>query len=95
MEGIQQTRRLSKSPERFHNTIREYRLRANLSQRQLASRIGRNRSSVSAWERGQRLPTVLALFALARELSTLTEGLYFDLYRPSVGEVSSSPLEAQ
>lgn len=84
MEGTQHTRRFTKSPSHFDNTIRSYRLKAGLSQRELAKRIGRNRTSVSAWERGQRLPTVPALFALARELSTLAEGLYFDLYRPPV-----------
>lgn len=94
MEGTQHTRRLTKSPSHFDNTIRSYRIKAGLSQRELAKRIGRNRTSVSAWERGQRLPTVPALFALARELNTFTEHLYYDLYRPPVGEVNETQPEA-
>ncbi len=78
---VQVTPRLSRLPARYPNAIREYRLKAHLSQRKLASLVGRTRTSISAWECGQRLPTVPALFAVARNLSTLTEALYYGLYR--------------
>jgi transcriptional regulator with XRE-family HTH domain len=55
-------------------------MQAGLSQRSLAGLVHRRASSISAWECGQRLPSVDSLFLLARSLDTLTEALYWDLY---------------
>jgi transcriptional regulator with XRE-family HTH domain len=65
---------------RFPNRIREYRLRAGITQLRLAQVVGRARSVVSAWERGHRLPSIPNLFALAKTLGTLGESLYVGLY---------------
>jgi putative transcriptional regulator len=78
---LQYTLRRSQ-PATFPNTIREYRLRAGLSQRKLAAMIGRSRSVVARWERGEALPPVPLLFRLAKTLNTLAETLYADLYSP-------------
>jgi transcriptional regulator with XRE-family HTH domain len=80
MEGQITQRRWSRPP-RFPNRIREYRTQAGLSQRHLALMIRQGRGSVSAWERGQYLPTVPNLFRLARALDTLGESLYYPLYQ--------------
>ena len=77
---VQHTPRSSRRAPRFPNRIRRYRLQAGLSQRALAAQIGRDRATVSAWERGWRLPTVPGLFRLARALDTLAESLYWSLY---------------
>ena len=77
---IQQTRRLTQRSSRHPNQIRNYRIAAGLSQRELGVRIGRTRSVVSAWERGRYLPSVSNLFLLARALDTLVESLYWGLY---------------
>ncbi len=67
-------------PARFPNRIREYRLRARMSQCSLARSVGRALSMVCMWERGHRLPTLPNAFRLARALGTLAESLWPDLY---------------
>ena len=69
-------------PPRFPNQIREYHIRAGLTQRRLAEMIGHGRSIVSAWERGRFLPSLPNAFRLAKTLGTLVESLYVDLYCP-------------
>ncbi len=59
--------------------IKEYRLRANLSQGQLAERLSVKQPSVSQWERGNAYPEV----ETARKLSEILQipfGLIFDHY---------------
>ena len=75
------TRRRGSKAARFPNRIREYRIRAGLTQDALAAAIGRSRSVISLWERGYSLPSVVDLFKLARALATLTESLYIGLYQ--------------
>jgi transcriptional regulator with XRE-family HTH domain len=77
---VHHTPRLSRHSPRFPNAIREYRLKAGLTQRKLGELLGRTRDAVSAWERGLALPKVPILFRMAKLLNTLTESLYFDLY---------------
>ena len=48
--------------------VRRRRRRRGLSQAALAAAVGRDRSTVSRWEAGERLPTLAALVALARVL---------------------------
>ena len=79
--ALQLTPRLSKRPVRFPNRIREYRLRAGLTQAALATLLGRNRKVVSAWECGYRFPNGPVGLRLGKALDTLLEGLYADLYR--------------
>ena len=76
------TPRRSTKPARFPNAIREYRLKAGLTQQALAKLVGRARSIISIWERGRRLPNLPDAFRLARALDTLAEGLYTGLYLP-------------
>ena len=77
---LQYTPRATKHPARFHNTIREYRLKAGLTQARLAASVGRARSVISAWERGQSLPNLPNVFRLAKTLGTLAEALYAGMY---------------
>ena len=89
---IQHTQRASRRTRRFPNTIREYRLKAGLSQRRLAAMLGRSKDAVSSWERGMRLPNVPQLMRMAKILGTLAESLYTDFYvlRPT-GEDALMP----
>lgn len=48
--------------------IRRRRTRRGLNQAQLGAAIGRDHSTVSRWESGERLPTLPALIALGRVL---------------------------
>ena len=78
--SLQHTARTSKHAPRFPNRIREYRLKAGLSQRRLAELIGRDRAAVSSWERGLTQPSVTLCVKLAKQLATLAESLYIDFY---------------
>ena len=48
------------------NLIREARLRAGLTQRELAARLGRPQSSIARWEAGMRRPSLEALVEIVR-----------------------------
>jgi transcriptional regulator with XRE-family HTH domain len=78
---VQLTPRPSRHAARFPNTIREYRLKAGLSQRKLAAMLGRSKDAVSSWERGLNLPSVPLLMRMAKILDTLAEALYRDYYQ--------------
>lgn len=79
---LQFTLRRAGAPGRFPNRIREYRLRAGLTQAMLGKLVGKGRSIVSTWERGRSCPTLPNALRLARCLGTLTESLYAALYFP-------------
>jgi len=87
---VQHTPRASRHAPRFPNKIREYRLKAGLSQRKLAALLGRGRNAVSSWERGLTLPSVPRLFKMAKTLGTLAEALYMDFYSPREGGQANS-----
>ena len=80
---IQHTPRQSRHAPRFPNRIREYRLKAGLTQRKLAELLGRGRDAISSWERGLSLPNVPKLMRMAKVLGTLAESLYADFYAPT------------
>ena len=91
---VQHTPRASRHVPRFPNKIREYRLRAGLSQAKLAGLLGRGRDAVSSWERGLTLPNVPRLMRMAKILGTLAESLYQDFYATFPKEEASSPAKA-
>jgi len=71
-----------KKPVRLY--IAEWRKhRDDMSQEQLANRIGSTKSSVSRWETGERDITLGALGAIAEALRCDVEDLYRDPARPS------------
>ena len=80
--NLQFTQRPTRLKVRFPNRIREYRLKAGLSQRSLAGLLGLRRNAVSAWERGISSPVVSHLLRMAKTLGTLAESLYQELYSP-------------
>ena len=80
--NFQFTMRPTRLKVRFPNRIREYRLKAGLSQRDLAGQLGLRRNAVSAWERGISSPGLAHLLRLAKTLGTLAESLYQELYSP-------------
>ena len=77
---VQYTPRPWRHQPKFPNKIREYRLKAGLSQRKLAALLGRGKDAVSSWERGLTLPNVPRLLKMAKILGTLAESLYIDFY---------------
>lgn len=80
---VQHTHRASRHAAKFPNAIREYRLKASLSQRKLAEIVGRGRNAISSWERGLTQPTATMVVRLAKALGTLAEALYHEFYSPA------------
>src|SRR5258708_39478802 len=80
---FQYTPRASHHAPRFPNRIREYRLKAGLSQRRLGALIGCGRNAISLWERGLTKPDVTLGVRMAKTLATLVESLYQDFYSPA------------
>jgi DNA-binding XRE family transcriptional regulator len=81
--AFQLTQRRTRIRARFPNAIREYRVARGLSQQTLGTLVGRSRSVISAWERGEYLPDLRNAIRVARALDTLAERLYWELYRPT------------
>ncbi|MFH1679075.1 MAG: helix-turn-helix domain-containing protein [Candidatus Eisenbacteria bacterium] len=77
---VQYSKRLGSKPPRYPNRIREYRLKAGLSQQALGQLLCAGRGTISGWERGQKLPSLPNAFRLARALDTLAEAIYMPLY---------------
>jgi len=90
---LQLTPRRSSRPARFPNAIREYRLRAGLTQKRLGELIGRSRRVISKWECGRIVPRLPDVFRLAKTLGTLAEALYHGLYSPERND--DSPTNSQ
>lgn len=76
----QYSARLRRIPTKIPNAIRQYRLKAGLTQGQLAKRLKVRSETISAWERGLTCPTVSFLLTLAKTLGTLAESLYPQFY---------------
>jgi transcriptional regulator with XRE-family HTH domain len=88
---IEFTLRRTLSRAKFPNRIREYRLKAGLTQKKLGQLVGNGRGIISSWERGRRLPNLPNVFRLARTLGTLAESLYGGLYFPPREDQDSKP----
>lgn len=64
------------------NRLRRYRKARGLKQREVARILGfAGSSSLSHWERGVRLPSVINMFRLAALYRTLVDALYIDTLR--------------
>lgn len=57
---------LKGSEKMLSDNIREYRKKANMSQDELAEKLGVSRQSISLWETGQTQPTIDNIIALAK-----------------------------
>lgn len=91
---VQLTPRSSRHVPQFPNRIREYRLKAGLSQRKLGALVGRGRNAISSWERGLTRPDVTLGVRLAKALATLAESLYMSFYAPLKDEEPDNSIDA-
>ena len=70
------------------NQLRKYRKARGLKQREAARILGfADASSLSRWEQGVRLPSVMNMFRLAALYRTLVDALYIDTLRTIREEV--------
>jgi transcriptional regulator with XRE-family HTH domain len=65
--------------------VRKLRLSAGISQAELATRMGVDRAYVSGLEAGQRNPTIVTLWHLAKALNVKLRDLFEEGRRPSKG----------
>ena len=73
---------------RFGETLKNLRIKRNLSQQQLAQRLFVNRSSIANWETGRRIPDLILLNRLAHllnvDISVLTDAANTDFNPPEI-----------
>ncbi len=58
------------------NHIKQHRARLDLTQQQLAERVGVRRQTIIAIEKRQYVPSALLAFLIARELGMAVDGLF-------------------
>ncbi|NWG92881.1 MAG: helix-turn-helix transcriptional regulator [Parvularculaceae bacterium] len=61
---------------RVHNAIREHRLRAGLTQAELAERVGATRQTIIAVEAGKYAPSLELAFRIARAFDAPFEAVW-------------------
>lgn len=57
----------------FKDRIKELRISKNLSQQQLADKLGLSQSAVAKWELGKTEPTASAIIAIAKFFNKTTD----------------------
>lgn len=57
----------------FKDRIKELRISKNLSQQQLADKLGLSQSAVAKWELGKTEPTASAIIAIAKFFNETTD----------------------
>ncbi|MBN8675427.1 MAG: helix-turn-helix transcriptional regulator [Chitinophagales bacterium] len=68
---------MNKRKEIILNNLKEYRLKAGLTQKQVAKTLGMQcEDRLSHWENGQAMPSVSNLLKLAKIYKTLPSNLY-------------------
>lgn len=74
---------------RVRNRLRELRARHNLTQEELALRVGVSRQTINALERGRYNPSVQVALLLAQELGEPVEAIFWlERSSPDSEEVS-------
>lgn len=68
----------------FGNTLRTLRIRNNLTQAQLAKRLGLTKSVISAYETGSRMPSYDILITIARIFKVSTDYLLGIEYKQNI-----------
>jgi len=63
-------------PEKIHNFIKEYRLKLNLTQDELAKAVGVSRQSINSIERERYIPSLPLALRFARLFNCQTEDLF-------------------
>jgi len=70
----------------FGRAVRNARLRANLSQEELADAAGLDRTYIGGVERGERNPSLISLQKIASGLGTTLRDLFADILTNGGGE---------
>lgn len=66
---------------KFPNRLRKHRRLANLKQYEVAHLLGVSQGRVSAWERGEVLPSMVYFLKLSILYKTLCNELYYELIK--------------
>lgn len=76
MYGIDYILHSPKIPMELSNRLKELRAKYNLTQEELAKRVGVTRQTIISIEKGEYVPSLLLGMKLARELKISTEELF-------------------
>lgn len=77
------------------DTIKKYRKENNLSQDELAEKLGVSRQSISLWETGQTQPTIDNIVALSKIFNISADALLDNGADPAPAPVSQAPAPAK
>ena len=77
----------------FNSRLKELRLKAELSQQQLADKIGISKSSINMYERGEREPGIETLEAFADFFNVDMNYLLGKMGKPTIAFLSKLPKE--
>ena len=80
---------MNKRKEIVPNNLKEYRLKAGLTQKQVAETLKVFEERISHWEKGNNVPTIENLFKLSLLYKTKIENFYKS-YIPNKANVESS-----
>lgn len=72
---------------RYLNAIRTFRQLRGLKQRELGDLIGVPQTEISAYERGEVLPTLPRAFVISAALGRRVEEVFFELFEESLANV--------
>ena len=64
------------SPVKLRNHLKQHRARLDLTQQDLAQRVGVRRQTILAIEKGHYIPSALLAFTIARELGMKVDDLF-------------------
>lgn len=71
---------MNKRKDIIPNNLKEYRLKAGLTQKQVALKLGfTNEVAISHWEQGKNIPNLINLFKLGIIYSTDVNKFYLNL----------------
>lgn len=72
---------MNKRKDVIPNNLKEYRVKARLTQKQVAEKLGVFEERISHWEKGNNAPSIESLAKLCNIYSSTVEHLYNNLFR--------------
>jgi putative transcriptional regulator len=73
---VRRRRNPGEAPARLRSHVKQHRARLDLTQEELARRVGVRRQTILAIEKGHYVPSALLAFLIARELKMRVDELF-------------------
>lgn len=73
---------MHKRKDIIHNNLKEYRIKAGLTQKEVCTKLGfTNAVALCHWEQGKNIPNLINLAKLCRLYNTGANNLFTELFR--------------